>query len=116
VDVPCSGLGALRRRPESRWRRQPQDLEALVSLQEALLASALTSVRIGGVVTYVTCSPHPAETRGVVDSVLRGQSDVQELDARVALPGVPDLGPGPHAQLWPHLHGTDAMFIAQLRR
>lgn len=116
ADVPCTGLGALRRRPESRWRRKPRDVEDLVLLQQALLYSALDSARIGGVVTYVTCSPHPAETRGVVDAVLGQREDVQELDARAVLSGIPDLGSGPHAQLWPHLHGTDAMFIAQLRR
>lgn len=116
VDVPCSGLGALRRRPESRWRRQPSDVEDLVTLQEALLDSAMNSVRTGGVVTYVTCSPHPAETRGVIDAVLRARFDVDVLDVRSVLGDIPDLGPGPHAQLWPHRHGTDAMFMAQLRR
>ncbi len=116
ADVPCSGLGALRRRPESRWRRQPGDLTDLVPLQQGLLTAALDSVRVGGVVTYVTCSPHLAETRGVVDAVSGARGDVQELDARALLGDIPDLGPGPHAQLWPHLHGTDAMFIAQLRR
>ncbi len=117
ADVPCSGLGALRRRPESRWRRRPGDVEDLVLLQKSLLSSALGSTRVGGVVTYVTCSPHPAETRGVVDAVLgQREDDVEELDARAVLSDVPDLGPGPHAQLWPHLHGTDAIFIAQLRR
>ncbi len=116
VDVPCSGLGALRRRPESRWRRQPSDVVALVPLQQNLLASALASVRVGGVVTYVSCSPHLPETREVVEAVLRSRGDVAELDARAALGDVPNLGPGLHAQLWPHVHGTDAMFIAQLRR
>jgi len=116
VDAPCSGLGALRRRPESRWRRTADDLDDLVPLQIALLSSALTAVRRGGVVAYVVCSPHPAETRGVVDAVLRDRSDAGEEDARTLLPDVPDLGPGPAAQLWPHRHGTDAMFISVLRR
>jgi 16S rRNA (cytosine967-C5)-methyltransferase len=116
VDAPCSGLGALRRRPEARWRRQPSDLETLVPLQGGLLESALGTVRPGGVVLYVTCSPHLAETRGVVDRALSTHADVAEEDARALLPGVDDLGPGPHAQLWPHVHGTDAMFIAALRR
>ena len=70
VDVPCSGLGALRRRPESRWRKQPSDLDQLVPLQRRLLANALVAVRPGGIVGYVTCSPLPEETREVVDSVL----------------------------------------------
>jgi 16S rRNA (cytosine967-C5)-methyltransferase len=116
VDAPCTGLGALRRRPESRWRRGPADLPALTALQVSLLTSAIESVRPGGVVAYVTCSPHRAETRGVVDAVLRPRVDVEELDTPSLLPEVPDLGPGPYAQLWPHVHGTDAMFVSVLRR
>ncbi|OZM78231.1 RsmB/NOP family class I SAM-dependent RNA methyltransferase [Pseudonocardia sp. MH-G8] len=116
VDAPCSGLGALRRRPEARWRRQPSDVSALASLQRELLAAALRHVRPGGVVAYVTCSPHLAETVGVLTRVLRAHPEVQRLDARECLPGVPDLGDGPTVQLWPHRHGTDAMFLALLRR
>lgn len=116
VDAPCTGLGALRRRPEARWRRQPSDVPALASLQRDLLAGALDAVRPGGVVAYVTCSPHLAETRVVVSDALRSRDDVEQLDARAYLPGVDDLGPGPHVQLWPHRHGTDAMFLALLRR
>ncbi|TCC08152.1 RsmB/NOP family class I SAM-dependent RNA methyltransferase [Kribbella soli] len=116
ADVPCSGLGALRRRPEARWRRTPQDVEELRPLQEALLDSAITSVRPGGVVAYVTCSPHPDETRAVVDAVLGRRDDATLEDARPLFPGVPDLGDGPDIQLWPHLHGTDAMYLALIRR
>ncbi|MFY9914876.1 MAG: RsmB/NOP family class I SAM-dependent RNA methyltransferase, partial [Nocardioidaceae bacterium] len=116
VDAPCSGLGALRRRPESRWRRTPADVVNLVPLQHALLNSALDSTRPGGVVAYVTCSPHCDETRGVVDDVLAARSDVIEEDARDLLPEVGDVGAGPSVQLWPHVHGTDAMFLAVLRR
>ena len=67
-------------------------------------------------VGYATCSPHLAETRVVVQDVLRGRSDVEYIDARPLLPGVPDLGEGPDVQLWPHLHGTDAMYLALLRK
>jgi 16S rRNA (cytosine967-C5)-methyltransferase len=116
VDAPCTGLGALRRRPELRWRRRPADLAGLASLQGRLLERALDTVRPGGLVGYVTCSPHLAETRAVVDDVLTGRADVAAVDARPYLPGVPDLGDGPHVQLWPHRHGTDAMFLALLRR
>ncbi|TCO50529.1 16S rRNA (cytosine967-C5)-methyltransferase [Kribbella antiqua] len=116
ADVPCSGLGALRRRPEARWRRTPEDVVELRPLQEDLLDSAITSVRPGGVVAYVTCSPHPDETRAVVDAVLKGRSDAVLEDARAFFPGVPDLGDGPDVQLWPHVHGTDAMYLALIRR
>ncbi|MEU8223930.1 transcription antitermination factor NusB [Kribbella sp. NPDC048915] len=116
ADVPCSGLGALRRRPEARWRRTPQDVEELRPLQESLLDSAITSVRPGGVVAYVTCSPHPDETRAVVAAVLGRRGDAVLEDARSLFPGVPDLGEGPDVQLWPHRHGTDAMYLALVRR
>jgi 16S rRNA (cytosine967-C5)-methyltransferase len=116
VDVPCTGLGALRRRPEARWRRQPSDVAGLTALQRELLKAALRHVRVGGVVGYATCSPHVAETHAVVSGVLRGRNDVEQLDATAVLAKVPDLGAGPAAQLWPHRHGTDAMFLALLRR
>ena len=108
LDAPCSGLGALRRRPEARWRRQPSDVVDLAALQHELLAAALRLARPGGVVGYVTCTPHVAETRDVV-------AGADLLDARPAFPGVPRLGEGPAVQLWPHRHGTDAMFCALLR-
>ncbi|NYD42043.1 RsmB/NOP family class I SAM-dependent RNA methyltransferase [Nocardioides panaciterrulae] len=118
VDAPCTGLGALRRRPEARWRRKADDLLALVLLQRSLVAAALDLVRPGGVVLYATCSPVLAETEGVVASVLQSRSDVRLEDATTLLPGVPNCaGPMPGTvQLWPHRHGTDAMFMALLRR
>jgi 16S rRNA C967 or C1407 C5-methylase (RsmB/RsmF family) len=120
ADVPCSGLGALRRRAEARWRRSPADVTALGPVQRALLATALDSASPGGLVAYVTCSPHLAETRDVVTAVLEGRDDTEVLDAPAMLPEVPGLRcPDPHpefAQFWPHRHGTDAIFLALLRR
>jgi 16S rRNA (cytosine967-C5)-methyltransferase len=120
ADVPCSGLGALRRRAEARWRRSAGDVAALGPLQRALLAAALDSAAPGGVVAYVTCSPHVAETREVVDDVVAGRDDTEVLDAPSVLAEIPGLRcPPPHgsfAQFWPHRHGTDAIFLALLRR
>ncbi|WP_428841518.1 RsmB/NOP family class I SAM-dependent RNA methyltransferase, partial [Georgenia thermotolerans] len=121
VDAPCTGLGALRRRPESRWRRTPEDLAGLGNLQRDLLSSALDATRTGGVVAYVTCSPHVAETHVVVEDVVRRRDDIEVLDATTTMQSVtatplPGLGDGPYVQLWPHLHGTDAMFLALLRK
>lgn len=120
ADVPCSGLGALRRRPESRWRRSPSDLAELAPLQRELLDAAIDAAAPGGVVGYVTCSPHPAETVAVVDEALRRRSDIEPLDAGAALDHVAlhPLGAGHDrtAQLWPHVHGTDAMFLALFRK
>ncbi|GAB3227991.1 transcription antitermination factor NusB [Glycomyces halotolerans] len=108
VDAPCSGLGALRRRPEARWRKRPSDVDDLALLQRRLLESAVRLLRPGGVVAYVTCSPVTAETVDVARSV-RG------VDV-VARQVVPDSGRDEFTQLWPHRHGTDAMFLALLRR
>jgi 16S rRNA (cytosine967-C5)-methyltransferase len=117
VDAPCTGLGALRRRPEARWRRQPSDVPGLAKLQRELLLAGLRHLRPGGVLAYVTCSPHVVETHGVLTAAHRRLGDTfTELDARSVLPGVPDLGEGPTVQLWPHRHGTDAMFLALLKR
>jgi 16S rRNA (cytosine967-C5)-methyltransferase len=118
VDAPCTGLGALRRRPEARWRRQPADLPPLTRLQRELLGAAILAVRPGGVVAYVTCSPHVVETRVTVAEAMRRSSLPTELmDARDVMPaGMPGLGDGPTVQLWPHRHGTDAMFLALIRR
>ncbi|QGU28782.1 rRNA small subunit methyltransferase B [Microbacterium oryzae] len=125
VDAPCTGLGALRRRPEARWRKQPSDVAELATIQAQLLDAALTALKPGGVVAYVTCSPHLAETAAIVREVVERRGDeVEELDARAALQAValtpldlpaPADGSG-HAQLWPHRHGTDAMFLALLRK
>ena len=116
--MPCSGLGALRRRPEARWRKREEDLDALAALQRELLGSALRAVRPGGVVAYVTCSPVPAETRDVVTAVVSATDGVEVLDAPAVLSDVPGVrSPSPlFAQLWPHRHGSDAIFVALLRR
>jgi 16S rRNA (cytosine967-C5)-methyltransferase len=127
ADVPCSGLGSLRRRPEARWRKTPEDVKELAVLQRELLEAAIESVRPGGVVAYVTCTPHLAETREVVAAVADCRDDVTILDAPAVLSEVPDLRcPAPRrstdpryrrfAQFWPHRHGTDAIFLALLRR
>lgn len=125
VDAPCTGLGALRRRPEARWRKSPADVAELVPLQSDLLSAALDALAPGGIVAYVTCSPHLAETTGVVQEVLRDRADISELDARAV---IADLSRSPidladdgrsgsgSVQLWPHRHGTDAMFLALLQR
>jgi 16S rRNA (cytosine967-C5)-methyltransferase len=127
VDAPCTGLGALRRRPEARWRRQPGDVPALTKLQRELLLAALRAVRPGGLVAYVTCSPHLAETRVMIADVCR-RTGAEPIDVRVvpAAAAAADVNPKDPAdasparaaslQLWPHRHGTDGMFISLLRR
>ncbi|MBK8459543.1 MAG: rRNA cytosine-C5-methylase [Micropruina sp.] len=115
ADVPCTGLGALRRRPEARWRRKASDLEELIPLQRSLLRSAIDAAASGGVIAYVTCSPHRRETSEVVEAVA-ADAPVEIMDAAQYLPEVPDCAVGSFVQLWPHRHGTDAMFLALLRK
>ncbi|AIG64080.1 MFS transporter [Corynebacterium atypicum] len=115
VDAPCSGLGALRRRPEARWRKQEADIPGLASLQFELLKAALELVRPGGVVVYSTCSPDVRETRQVVERAVRELAATEE-DAHGLVAPMPDLGHEKSVQMWPHRHGTDAMFFAVLRR
>ena len=94
-------------------------MPALTRLQRELLAAAIALTRPGGVVLYATCSPHLAETVGVVADALRNQP-VTALDARPLFAPAGDLDAGAadrhYVQLWPHRHGTDAMFAAALRR
>lgn len=116
VDAPCTGLGAVRRRPELRWRRSPGDLPQLRAAQRRLLGHALDLVVPGGCVAYVTCSPHPAETHDVVAAALREHPEFRAVPAADLLPEVPDAAVGDAVQLWPQRHDTDAMFLAVLQR
>jgi 16S rRNA (cytosine967-C5)-methyltransferase len=120
IDAPCTGLGALRRRPESRWRKQPEDLKELTTLQAQLIESAWEHLKPGGVLAYVTCSPHPAETTAIVSAHLSKHKDAQLLDAWAVLALVSEeLVPNPKrktVQLWPHTNDTDAMFISLIAK
>ncbi|WP_311590832.1 transcription antitermination factor NusB [Trueperella bernardiae] len=119
IDAPCTGIGALRRRPEARWAKEAGDALDLVRLQLSLLESGWEAVRPGGVVGYSTCSPYLPETTGVVETFLAGRDDVEVLDTRElasAQAKFPIVGEGPYLQLWPDLHASDAMFLALLRK
>lgn len=127
LDAPCTGLGALRRRPESRYRKQQSDVAQLAKLQRELFASAWKGLKPGGVLGYVTCSPHPAETTAIIDWAQKTYAeDLELLDATALLQKVnPALKTDSHleltpgrltAQLWPQRQDTDAMFIALLRK
>ena len=120
LDAPCSGLGALRRRPEARWRKSSRDIAELNQLQLELLESAVSAAKPGGLIAYVTCSPHLAETTAIVDAALKRHSSIELLDSNEILRSINQklaTTPGRKTtQLWPHVHGTDAMFIALLRK
>ncbi|GAB3943972.1 RsmB/NOP family class I SAM-dependent RNA methyltransferase [Corynebacterium tapiri] len=115
VDAPCSGLGALRRRPEARWRKAESDIAELNSLQIELLRSAIELTKPGGAIVYSTCSPDLRETRGIVDEAVK-EGHVREENAHDLCPGMDGAGDQLSVQMWPHRHGTDAMFFAVLRK
>lgn len=120
VDAPCSGLGALRRRPEARWRKSAADLASLTQLQLELFTAGFAALKPGGVLAYVTCSPHVAETRGVVKEAERALGDsLVPLDAAAVVSSLSatainlgDQSALTGVQLWPHRNKTDAMFIS----
>lgn len=119
VDAPCTGLGALRRRPEARWRKAPRDVALLSGLQSNLLDAAIHALKPGGIVAYVTCSPHLAESKVIVEGAVK-KGLVEKVDTRAVVDSFTreqlDLADTSHVQLWPHRHSTDAMFIQLLSK
>ncbi len=117
IDAPCTGLGALRRRPEVRWRRSLKDLRELTQLQRELIESAISVLKPSGVFGYATCSPHLAETTVQVNDILKNHPELELIDIAPYLPkGLESATRGGAMALWTHLHGTDAMFLALLRK
>jgi len=117
ADVPCTGIGALRRRPEVRWRRKPSDLPGLTKLQAELLDSAISLVEVGGIIGYATCSPHLAETKVQVTSALKRHPNIRQISVEPFLPeNLMDAVVNGSMQLWTHRHGTDAMFLTLFER
>ena len=117
IDAPCTGLGALRRRPEVRWRRTLQDLRALTQLQRELVDSAIDALKPGGVLGYATCSPHLAETSVQIVDIKRKHSNLSQIDVDQYLPHNLDGATREGAMsLWTHKHGTDAMYLALFRK
>ena len=119
LDAPCTGLGALRRRPDARWRRSEADLKSLVKLQRELLGSAAKLVRLGGIIFYVTCSPHPLETRAQVADFLKSHPSFKVLPiekANLSERFRSSVATDGMMQLMTAEHGTDGMFLALLQR
>ena len=117
IDAPCTGLGALRRRPEVRWRRTLQDLRALTQLQRELVDSAIDALKPGGVLGYATCSPHLAETSIQIVDIKRKHSNLSQIDVDQYLPhNLHEAIRDGAMSLWTHKHGTDAMYLALFRK
>ena len=117
IDAPCTGLGALRRRPEVRWRRTLQDLRALTQLQRELVDSAIEALNPGGVLGYSTCSPHLAETSIQIADIKKKHTELQQVPVDEYLPlSLHDATRDGAMSLWTHKHGTDAMYLALFRK
>ncbi len=117
IDAPCTGLGALRRRPEVRWRRTLQDLRALTQLQRELIDSAIEALNPGGVLGYATCSPHLAETSIQIADIKRKHTELNQIDVDPFLPEKLEGANRDGAMsLWTHKHGTDAMYLALFQK
>jgi len=117
IDAPCTGLGALRRRPEVRWRRTLQDLRALTQLQRELIDSAIEALNPGGVIGYATCSPHLAETSIQISDIKRKHTELKQIDVKPFLPKKLEGANRDGAMsLWTHKHGTDAMYLALFQK
>ena len=117
IDAPCTGLGALRRRPEVRWRRNLQDLRELTQLQRELIDSGIKALNVGGVLGYATCSPHLAETTIQVSDLMRKHANMEQIDVAPYLPiNLVDSERDHAMALWTHRTGTDAMFLALFKK
>lgn len=117
ADVPCTGLGALRRRPEVRWRRTVSDLRELTALQRELSDSAISVVADGGLFAYATCSPHFAETSVAVVDILKTHPELEQIDLTEFLPqSISGAMRGKSLSLWTHRHHCDSMFMAVFRK
>lgn len=117
IDAPCSGLGALRRRPEARWRRSLNDLKELLPLQRELIDSAYEMLNPGGIIGFATCSPLLAETKSQILDAKYRHKGLEILDISKFSPaGKTGVNPDGSLQLWTHLDGSDSMFMALLQK
>lgn len=116
VDAPCTGTGVLNRRADARWRRNPQDVESMSTLQREILDKVIPSLKPGGRLVYSTCSLEPEENQEVLKAI---------LETHPELKGDPFGGELPHlgfeenafaVQLAPHIHGTDGFFISRFTK
>ena len=117
IDAPCTGLGALRRRPEVRWRRTLQDLRVLTQLQRELIDSGIKALQVGGILGYATCSPHLAETSIQIADLKLKHPNMKQVDVHPYLPANLLLSERDQAMaLWTHRTGTDAMYLALFKK
>jgi len=118
VDAPCSGIGALRRNPEARWRLKEEDLARFPAEQEAIARRAMAFVKPGGRLIYATCTLLREENEGVVEKLSGGDFSLiplKEIIGKKVADKIADAS-GLYLKLLPNRHGTDGFFAAVLRR
>ncbi len=117
VDAPCTGTGVIRRHPDIKWARRPEDLQEVPRKQRALLDSLAPLLKKGGVLVYATCSLEPEENEMVVEGFLKEHKDFELDDPRPALPpAAQELLEGNFLRTFPHRHRLDGFFAARLRK
>ena len=117
LDAPCTGLGALRRRPDARWTKSVNDLKDLILLQRQLLASAAKAIKESGFIYYITCSPHKAETDLMISEFLIDHTNfkLDQIGKTEPTHLKRDLQ-SKYFRTWTHLGQGDSMFMAKLTR
>jgi 16S rRNA (cytosine967-C5)-methyltransferase len=117
VDAPCSGLGALRRNPDARWRVQPEAIAQLAAVQRAILAAVSKRLRPGGTLVYSTCTLSPEENDDVVEWLLAHTPELRRAPESALPPSLrPLVGGDAVLRCWPQHHDTDGFFAARLER
>jgi 16S rRNA (cytosine967-C5)-methyltransferase len=118
ADVPCSGLGVIRRKGDLKWRRRPEDILSLAELQLQLLKGAYKYLCRGGVLLYSACTTEPEETTGVLEKFLAAEPSARPV---MLSPLLPEKLKGEEQRagmicLWPHKHNLDGFFLARIRK
>lgn len=117
LDVPCSGLGVIRRKPDIKWRRQEKDIAALAAVQREILDAAAQVLKPGGTLVYSTCTNEPEETEDIIKAFLHRQQNFAAADLTPYLPLSWHEQIGTYGiQLYPHLQEVDGFFIAKLQK
>jgi 16S rRNA (cytosine967-C5)-methyltransferase len=117
LDAPCSGLGTLRRDPDIRWRRSPDELPRLAAVQRQMLERTAGVLKIGGKLIYATCSSEPEENEHVVDRFLEEHTDFSLVRPALLPEAVqPFITPAGHFRTEPFRHQLEAFFACMMVR
>jgi 16S rRNA (cytosine967-C5)-methyltransferase len=119
VDAPCSGLGVIRRKPDIKWSKKPEDISVLTTEQQRILEVCSQYVKLNGILVYSTCSIEPEENQQIVEAFLENNGNFVYDDMRPYLPeklAMELKEPYGWIQLYPNIHKVDGFFVARLKR